>query len=112
MGCGVRLRMGWGGWLPERAVLRKGVRGGGALMVALGLLVGAAFELAFAADLVATPYTKAPAYDPPLYGWIGSSVGIEDSYDWGPSIQTDPWLPTPSPFPTPSPTPSPTPTPT
>ncbi|HLG84925.1 MAG TPA: outer membrane beta-barrel protein [Bradyrhizobium sp.] len=75
-------------------------------------MIGATCAPVFPADLVKAPYVKAPAYDPPLYGWSGGYGGIEGGYGWGRSSQTDPGIPTPSPSPTPTPTPTPSPTPT
>ncbi len=73
--------------------------------------------LASAADLAVAPYTKAPAYNPPLFGWSGGYGGIEAGYGWGHSGQTDSGVPvtttttttttvTPPPPPPPPPPPS------
>jgi outer membrane immunogenic protein len=43
---------------------------------------------AFAADLPAGPYTKAPAFAPVLFDWTGCYVGVEGGGNWGRSQQT------------------------
>jgi len=43
---------------------------------------------AFAADLPAAPYTKAPAFAPVLFSWTGCYVGVEGGGNWGQSQQT------------------------
>jgi outer membrane immunogenic protein len=43
---------------------------------------------AFAADLPAAPYTKAPAFAPVLFSWTGCYIGVEGGGNWGQSQQT------------------------
>jgi outer membrane immunogenic protein len=38
---------------------------------------------AFAADLAARPYTKAPVYVEPVYNWTGFYIGGNVGYSWG-----------------------------
>src|SRR5229473_3843603 len=38
---------------------------------------------AFAADLAARPYTKAPVYVDPGYNWTGFYAGLNGGYSWG-----------------------------
>jgi outer membrane immunogenic protein len=53
---------------------------------------------AFAADLAARPYTKAPPMIPAVYDWTGGYIGIEGGYGWGHSNQTDPGIAPPAPL--------------
>ncbi len=43
---------------------------------------------AFAADLPAGPYTKAPAFAPVLFDWTGCYIGVVGGGNWGQSQQT------------------------
>ncbi len=43
---------------------------------------------AFAADLPARTYTKAPVYVEPIYNWTGFYVGGNIGYSWGRSSDT------------------------
>src|SRR5712691_10721772 len=43
---------------------------------------------AFAADLAARPYTKAPVYVEPVYNWTGFYIGGNVGYSWGRSRDT------------------------
>src|SRR6202047_1417467 len=43
---------------------------------------------AFAADLAARPYTKAPVYVDPGYNWTGFYIGGNVGYSWGRSRDT------------------------
>jgi len=59
------------------------------------ILVGSAVAVAllsassaFAADLAARPYTKAPVMVDPGYNWSGFYVGVNGGYSWGRSNAT------------------------
>jgi outer membrane immunogenic protein len=43
---------------------------------------------AFAADLAARPYAKAPVYVEPVYNWTGFYIGGNVGYSWGRSRDT------------------------
>src|SRR5665213_1067535 len=43
---------------------------------------------AFAADLPARTYTKAPAYVAPVYDWTGFYIGLNGGYSWGNASST------------------------
>jgi outer membrane immunogenic protein len=43
---------------------------------------------AFAADLPARTYTKAPVYVEPVYDWTGFYIGLNGGYSWGNSSNT------------------------
>lgn len=43
---------------------------------------------AFAADLPAATYTKAPAFAPVIFSWTGCYTGVEGGGNWGQSQQT------------------------
>lgn len=62
-------------------------------MLAAMLALSASRGAAFAADLAARPYTKAPVYAAPVYDWSGGYGGVEGGYGWGRSNQTDPGIP-------------------
>jgi outer membrane immunogenic protein len=51
---------------------------------------------AFAADLAARPYTKAPIYVDPGYNWTGFYVGGNVGYSWGRSSSTQSFIDTAS----------------
>jgi outer membrane immunogenic protein len=53
--------------------------------VAVALLSGSS---AFAADLAARPYTKAPVMVDPGYNWSGFYIGVNGGYSWGRSNAT------------------------
>src|SRR5882757_10873691 len=56
---------------------------GGAVVVSL-----LSATSAFAADLAARPYTKAPVYVEPVYNWTGFYIGGNVGYSWGRSRDT------------------------
>src|ERR1700687_2336623 len=60
---------------------------GGQLMKRIFIGIAAVASLlttsAFAADLAARPYTKAPVYVDPVYNWTGFYIGGNIGYSWG-----------------------------
>jgi outer membrane immunogenic protein len=64
--------------IQREGLAMKRILIGSAVVVSLLSATGA-----FAADLAARPYTKAPVYVDPGYNWTGFYVGLNGGYSWG-----------------------------
>ena len=58
------------------------------LLIGIAAVTSFAATGAFAADLPARVYTKAPAYVAPVYDWTGFYIGLNGGYSWGNSFTT------------------------
>ncbi|MGO8909149.1 MAG: porin family protein, partial [Bradyrhizobium sp.] len=53
------------------------------MLIGIAALSSLLATSAFAADLPAKTYTKAPVYVEPAYDWTGFYVGLNGGYSWG-----------------------------
>jgi outer membrane immunogenic protein len=58
------------------------------MLIGIAAIASLLSTSAFAADLAARPYSKAPVYVEPVYNWTGFYIGGNVGYSWGRSRDT------------------------